>query len=49
MSRNGEINTDGEGILVTYSAETSIDSIDLSDDACPDHLICCKNPGNITE
>ena len=45
MSRNGEINTDGEGILVTYSAET----IDVSDHACPNHLTCCKNPGNITE
>ena len=48
MSRNGEINTDGEGILVTYSADQP-ETIDISDQACPKHLICCKNPGNTTE
>ncbi len=42
MFSNGEIITDGGGILTTYSAESTID---LANVACPDHLTCCKNVG----
>jgi len=45
ICRNGEINTDGTGILVAYSAAPTID---LADHSCPGHLTCCKNP-NINE